>query len=154
MRMKKRIKIFLIVSTPLIILSVLANLFLAKPGSRLILYTTQKNGFTIRALKFKEDDGRYRGLAAVFWKMDKGKPVPLSPDEIGEILKSNSEGTGWTYKSEDNHYVRWKHIAHRSEATYRKDDYKLCLFSSDFVAWRKRKDFSRKDAQMFFDVVK
>lgn len=122
--------------------------------SRLMLQTAQSDGFTVRTFKFKEDDGRLRRLAAVYWKADGSRTAPLTQQDIKKVLDSNADGKEWKLVSEDNKYTRWQRSDGISEATYRMEDFKLCLFSKDFVEWKKRKDFSKRDAEIFMEIVK
>lgn len=149
--MKKRIKVSIVVVLLLIIISVLLHILLClfSDEERLQRQTFQADGFTIRTLKLKEDDGRIRGLCAVYWKSR-----ALTEKEIAKVLDANAEGSEWLEVNDDKHFKRWKLCEKLTEAAYRKKDYKLCLFSSDFAAWRKCKDFSKMDKQIYYDMIK
>jgi hypothetical protein len=148
----KRLKLLLIIFPIMIVLAVLINLyFYSKAEDRMLLEEFELDGYTIRTLKFREDDGRLRGLCAVYWKMEKGKRIALKKADIDKILEAN--GKNWALIENSDGYMRFVDSETQSKATYRKLDYKLGIYSADFVEWRQNKDFRKRDAEIFMMIV-
>jgi hypothetical protein len=117
--------------------------------SRLTLVEHQVDGFNVRTLMLKGDDGRQRGMASTYWKAG----TTLATEDIDKILEANAESATWTQESDDDLYRRWIRSDGNAGATHRKLDGKLCIFTADFAAWSTRSNLSPSDAGILAKVM-
>ena len=96
------------------------------------------------------DSNNIIGLCAVYWKDNGVTAIPLNEADIKKILNANY--SKWEMIKNDDLYIRWK--CPIAGSTYRKLDYRLCIFMNDFAEWAKSDKLSDKDKSILSEILK
>jgi len=139
---KKHITITILSAIILIALTILTLEILYPPTCRIDEFTA--DGYNVRTLKLNNGFC----LSAVYWT-DK----PLSLQQINMLLEENREKGEWLQAREDDFYKRWKRTDDGAEATYRKLDYKLCIFTKQLTEWREKNKSDKQAMDLYIRAV-